>query len=928
MNLSIRKYTIRLLFFVLTYGVVNLSTAQNLIDGKFEELINSPIDKNKDNVSSKNGQLALKYWEIPNQSQPFFEETTEGRRLKVTIGQQLWKGEQRSNYHEYVQANLYQALEKGVWYKLSFQMKTAKEANLGMTDMEVYFGTKPLPKKLPAHVLLPSRPQLKREKEIIPPNLFDYYKEWQTVEKYYQAKGGEQFLIWGSFSSHFNDYTNLSGQVLGEPSNPYQATYYFKNIYLEKVPPPQNKTKPETVSSPKNKKNMYEDTLDNIYFETASDNLSTDSKDVLNQLYTYLTTYADLNLEIIGHTDETGSVEENYRLSERRAKTVVDYLTKKGINRQRLIPIGKGKEEPVAINLKETDRRKNRRVSFKLLFAELSEDQLMTLEAFSRIYAYVRFFYPGDLAQQIDWNLFAAYGAAQIINQTADKDKSLLLRKLLLPIAPDIFIAQAQLPCSFPKKKPSKQAYLAWQHLGLDSDMNLEYHSRRVHRDATISTDEQLSADSQQKLFEQLPKQDEQIEVFLEELQLCVSIPLTASTKKSISSNAFLELKKKIKETDYDQRVQRIASSMTVWNVVQHFFPYLEKVDKGWGKEHRQLLAKVATCVQRADYEHKMKTLVARLKDGHARFVHESYGNKMFPSIEVEWINHQLVIIEPFQNKDLKRGDKILTVDGLSAQHLFRQDTALISGSPQWKIHKAAADFAVGKYESWINLVVQRDQKQIGTKVQRVWPIHNSMPEAVKELKPEVYYLQLTTLPPDSLLSMLPTLKTAKGIVVDARGYPPIGDAHLTFLEHFLDKKDTVNWAYTPQIIYPDQKKLRFKKEGWELTSKSKKVKPELVFLTNGSALSACESFLSMVKHYKVGTIIGTPTAGANGGANRVHLLDGYKFYWTGQYVTLLDGTYYHGIGIKPDIFCQPKIEDIQAGRDVLLEKALEVINQ
>ncbi|MGE0826404.1 MAG: OmpA family protein [Candidatus Binatia bacterium] len=68
-------------------------------------------------------------------------------------------------------------------------------------------------------------------------------------------------------------------------------------------------------------------------------------------------------IQIEGHTDNIGSDEYNVRLSERRAQSVIRYLTEQvGVNVEHLVAVGKGEHEPIADNTTETGRQKNRRV--------------------------------------------------------------------------------------------------------------------------------------------------------------------------------------------------------------------------------------------------------------------------------------------------------------------------------------------------------------------------------------------------------------------------------------------------------------------------------------------------------------------------------------------------------------------------------------
>ncbi|MCK9411455.1 MAG: OmpA family protein [Prolixibacteraceae bacterium] len=107
--------------------------------------------------------------------------------------------------------------------------------------------------------------------------------------------------------------------------------------------------------------------LSNIYFETGKANLNTTVSSDLDRLIQFLKDNPASRLEIQGHTDNIGGLEVNDRLSQSRANSVVDYLTKKGIDRNRLIARGYGPSLPVADNATAEGRTKNRRVVMKVI---------------------------------------------------------------------------------------------------------------------------------------------------------------------------------------------------------------------------------------------------------------------------------------------------------------------------------------------------------------------------------------------------------------------------------------------------------------------------------------------------------------------------------------------------------------------------------
>lgn len=103
-----------------------------------------------------------------------------------------------------------------------------------------------------------------------------------------------------------------------------------------------------------------------IQFSAGSAEISSASRDTLNQISKILALSPNRCVIVEGHTDISGNYDKNVALSRDRANSVVEYITnKQGMDRQRFIPVGKGPDEPMP-NLSPADH-KNRRVVFKVI---------------------------------------------------------------------------------------------------------------------------------------------------------------------------------------------------------------------------------------------------------------------------------------------------------------------------------------------------------------------------------------------------------------------------------------------------------------------------------------------------------------------------------------------------------------------------------
>jgi OOP family OmpA-OmpF porin len=108
-----------------------------------------------------------------------------------------------------------------------------------------------------------------------------------------------------------------------------------------------------------------------VYFDTGKSTIKPVSFGLLNDVATVLKTYPQIKkVRVEGHTDDRGDDASNLKLSQDRAKAVMDYLVTQGVDPSRLISEGFGETKPIADNKTEPGRAQNRRVAFTILEQE------------------------------------------------------------------------------------------------------------------------------------------------------------------------------------------------------------------------------------------------------------------------------------------------------------------------------------------------------------------------------------------------------------------------------------------------------------------------------------------------------------------------------------------------------------------------------
>ncbi len=146
--------------------------------------------------------------------------------------------------------------------------------------------------------------------------------------------------------------------TLGLPS--FIQTYFIK----ESVDDSKNTVK---IFSPNKKVEVNQRfILNNILFDFNKSILRSSSYPELLKVADILKKNEAYKIEISGHTDNIGNKSYNLELSKARAEEVAKYLVSKGIDKSRIVSVGRGSSDPINSNESETGRQKNRRVEFVL----------------------------------------------------------------------------------------------------------------------------------------------------------------------------------------------------------------------------------------------------------------------------------------------------------------------------------------------------------------------------------------------------------------------------------------------------------------------------------------------------------------------------------------------------------------------------------
>ena len=176
----------------------------------------------------------------------------------------------------------------------------------------------------------------------------------EMVNNSYSDKITGEFLICIPTDNDYMLNVSRSGYLFYSENFSLRGVYHLEEPFLKDIP-----------LSPIRPGQMI--VLKNIFFDFDSFELLNESETELAKIVDFMNKNPTVKIELSGHTDNMGADIYNMKLSEDRAKTVVDYLIKKGIDGLRMSYHGYGATQPVADNATEEGRALNRRTELKII---------------------------------------------------------------------------------------------------------------------------------------------------------------------------------------------------------------------------------------------------------------------------------------------------------------------------------------------------------------------------------------------------------------------------------------------------------------------------------------------------------------------------------------------------------------------------------
>jgi len=385
----------------------------------------------------------------------------------------------------------------------------------------------------------------------------------------------------------------------------------------------------------------------------------------------------------------------------------------------------------------------------------------------------------------------------------------------------------------------------------------------------------------------------------------------------------------------YPSRELRLLAGAKLWTVVRFFFAYQELMDRPWESRLPGLLEKLEAAKDATAYVLALAEATTWLQDAHAIVrghpeLQRFYGT--LPPVWVTDLDGKAVVVEvrdAASAQGLVPGDIIETVDGEPIDARARRFAPYVAASLASYHRDLTLLIALGgEAGSTAVLGVRGAQgpkqaKLIRTPRAKLPP---SKAASYRVLEGNIGLVDLGKLEVQEVPAMFEKLKDTRGIVFDLRAYPR---GTMWALGPYFDVKGSRPFAWYLRPISGAASNIGWVKYvDWLRESDVPKYRGRTVTLIDSRTISQAEHTGLMLKAAADTVFLGSATAGTNGDVTQAVLPGAVTFYFTGQQVLHGDGRQLQRKGLEPDVKLRPTVAGLQAGRDELLERAVQLLRQ
>ena len=402
-------------------------------------------------------------------------------------------------------------------------------------------------------------------------------------------------------------------------------------------------------------------------------------------------------------------------------------------------------------------------------------------------------------------------------------------------------------------------------------------------------------------------------------------------------SNPFFN-EKPYAEISYQDSGYRLLALFRLWNIIHYYSPYRDLTEQPWEQVLLDAIPAVISAKSELDYQLALAKVVYAIHDSHSllnvadiSLMRNFIGTNIIP-VDVRFVEQQAVVYQVYQdNLPIKVGDIITHIDNRSIAERLEYLRPILASSNEptrmrdfaWLLPRVNTEQAVVKIiRDNQALTVQLPTLSLN-EIERQFYYYEHGNSAYHHMTPEIGYVRLDKIAGVNIDDMMQQLADTKGLVLDLRNYPsdfvvfslgqyfypqPFPFASFTIMQP--NNPGQFNWT-SPITVGPPSTDY---------------YKGKIAILINEQTQSLAEFSAMAFRGAPKAKVFGSTTAGADGDISLITLPGGHSTVLSGIGVFYPDKTPTQRVGIIPDVEVLPTIAGIKAGKDEVLERAIQYI--
>lgn len=389
----------------------------------------------------------------------------------------------------------------------------------------------------------------------------------------------------------------------------------------------------------------------------------------------------------------------------------------------------------------------------------------------------------------------------------------------------------------------------------------------------------------------------------------------------------------------------RLLALFRYWNIIEYYSPNRHLTDRPWDEVLPPYIERLITCGPEG-YETTIAELITELDDSHATFSGH-FLHRRYAPVQAQFIDGHLIVI-PSQPTiqggeftstqaawpPMQFGDEIISVNNTPISELLASTAKSVSHSNEAALYTRTAQAATATQDGADSTTITFKRNGIqhtatlatlpATQAPKVYfPLYKLNELGMTMLTPTVAYLDALYYTNANSNAIIKAIQGTSALIVDLRRYPNEFMIYNFFGRHFVPQT-TCNAIFTyPTYDLPGCWQAQPNNIGNGTNPNS--YKGRVIALVNGNTISQAEYTAMTIQSLPNGCTVGSMTMGADGNISIIPLPGGFQTAISGLGVYYPDGSETQRCGIRIDYPATPTLEGVLAGRDEVLERALQI---